>query len=84
MAIGVETGRLSWMRAAWEVDNGSPNRSYHASVAKCYAADMCNRVASDAVQVFGGAGFNSEYPVSSRGRVRWLVFLDLMRLILIG
>lgn len=66
MAIGVETGRLSWMRAAWEVDNGSPNRSYHASVAKCYAADMCNRVASDAVQVFGGAGFNSEYPVSSR------------------
>jgi len=63
MAIGVETGRLSWMRAAWEVDNGSQNRSYHASVAKCYAADMCNRVASDAVQVFGGAGFNSEYPV---------------------
>lgn len=65
MAIGVETGRLSWMKAAWEVDNLSKNRGYHASIAKCYAADMCNRVASDAVQVFGGAGFNSEYPVSS-------------------
>lgn len=63
MAIGVETARLAWMRAAWEVDQMSPDRSYHASVAKCYAADMANRVASDAVQVFGGAGFNSEYPV---------------------
>lgn len=63
MAIGVETGRLSWMRAAWEVDNTLKNRSMHASIAKCYASDMANRVASDAVQVFGGAGFNSEYPV---------------------
>lgn len=63
MAIGVETARLAWMRAAWEVDRGSKNRSVHASIAKCYAADMANRVASDAVQVFGGAGFNSEYPV---------------------
>lgn len=63
MAIGVETGRLSWMRAAWEVDRGSKNRGVHASIAKCYASDMANRVASDAVQVFGGAGFNSEYPV---------------------
>lgn len=63
MAIGVETGRLMWKKAAWEEDNGSRNRAYFASIAKCYAADMANRVASDAVQVFGGAGFNSEYPV---------------------
>lgn len=65
MAIGVETGRLMWMKAAWEEDNETLNRAYNASIAKCYTADMCNRVASDAVQVFGGAGFNSEYPVSS-------------------
>lgn len=63
MAIGVETGRLGWMRAAWEVDNNTRSKSLHASIAKCYASDMANRVASDAVQVFGGAGFNSEYPV---------------------
>lgn len=63
MAIGIETGRLAWQRAAWEVDRNSKNKSIHASIAKCYAADMANRVASDAVQVFGGAGFNSEYPV---------------------
>lgn len=63
MAIGVETSRLSWKRAAWEVDRNAPNKGLHASVAKCYASDTANRVASDAVQIFGGAGFNSEYPV---------------------
>lgn len=34
-----------------------------ASVAKCYASEIANKAASDAVQVFGGNGFNSEYPV---------------------
>lgn len=37
--------------------------SYYSSIAKCYSADMANKVASDAVQIFGGSGFNSEYPV---------------------
>lgn len=62
MAVGVETSRLAWMKAAWEVDNGLKN-TYTASIAKCYAADVANKCATDAVQVFGGAGFNSEYPV---------------------
>lgn len=39
------------------------DNTIHASIAKCYAADMVNRVASDAVQIFGGAGYNTEYPV---------------------
>ncbi|XP_055844332.1 medium-chain specific acyl-CoA dehydrogenase, mitochondrial [Episyrphus balteatus] len=62
MAIGVETARLAYQLSAWEVDQGRRN-SYYASIAKCHAADMVNKVASDAVQVFGGNGFNSEYPV---------------------
>lgn len=62
MAIGIETARLAWMKAAWEVDNGKRN-SYAASIAKCYAADVANKCATDAVQIFGGNGFNSEYPV---------------------
>jgi acyl-CoA dehydrogenase len=37
--------------------------SYQASIAKMFAADMANKVASDAVQIFGGNGFNTEYPV---------------------
>lgn len=34
-----------------------------ASVAKCHASEIANKAASDAVQVFGGNGFNTEYPV---------------------
>ncbi|KAH0812017.1 hypothetical protein GEV33_010775 [Tenebrio molitor] len=62
MAIGVETSRLAWMKSAWQVDRGERN-SYAASIAKCYAADVANKCATDAVQIFGGNGFNTEYPV---------------------
>lgn len=62
MAIGAETARLAYQRAAWEFDQGRRN-TYFASLAKCHAGDVANRAATDAVQVFGGAGFNSEYPV---------------------
>ncbi|XP_047544297.1 probable medium-chain specific acyl-CoA dehydrogenase, mitochondrial isoform X3 [Vanessa atalanta] len=62
MAVGVETARLAWQKAAWMVDHGQKN-TVMASVAKCYASEIANKSASDAVQVFGGNGFNSEYPV---------------------
>ncbi|XP_035206754.1 medium-chain specific acyl-CoA dehydrogenase, mitochondrial-like [Stegodyphus dumicola] len=62
MAIGIEVSRMAWMRAAWQTDNGERN-TYFASIAKALAADVANKCATDAVQIFGGNGFNSEYPV---------------------
>lgn len=62
MAMETELGRLAWMRAAWEVDQGRRN-TYYASIAKGFAGDAANRAATNAVQVFGGNGFNTEYPV---------------------
>ena len=62
MAIGIETARLMTHRAAWETDQGKRN-TYYASIAKALAADVANKCATDAVQVFGGNGFNTEYPV---------------------
>ncbi|KAL3275513.1 hypothetical protein HHI36_020272 [Cryptolaemus montrouzieri] len=62
MAVGVELCRLSWMKGAWEYDQGVRN-TYTAAIAKCFAGDMVNKIATDAVQVFGGNGYNSEYPV---------------------
>lgn len=62
MAMKVELARMAYQRAAWEVDQGRKN-TYYASIAKAFAGDIANQVASDAVQVFGGNGFNSEYPV---------------------
>lgn len=62
MAINVEMGRLITYKSAWEVEQGRRN-SYWASIAKAHCADMANKSAADAVQIFGGNGYNSEYPV---------------------
>lgn len=62
MAINIETARLAWKMAAWQTDNGIRN-SYFSSIAKAHAGDIANKCVSDAVQIFGGAGFNTEYPV---------------------
>uniref|UniRef100_A0A8C1PBR3 Medium-chain specific acyl-CoA dehydrogenase, mitochondrial n=1 Tax=Cyprinus carpio TaxID=7962 RepID=A0A8C1PBR3_CYPCA len=62
MAMKVELARMAYQRAAWEVDQGRRN-TYYASIAKAFAGDIANQCAADAVQIFGGNGFNSEYPV---------------------
>lgn len=62
MAIGIESSRLCYQKSAWQIDNGMRN-TYMASIAKALAADVANKSATDAVQIFGGNGFNTEYPV---------------------
>ncbi|MCB9672907.1 MAG: acyl-CoA dehydrogenase family protein [Alphaproteobacteria bacterium] len=62
MAKDIEAARLLVRQAAWMKDNGIQNTMY-ASMAKAFAADAAHRIASDAVQIFGGYGFNTEYPV---------------------
>lgn len=62
MVVGIETARLVTLKAASMFDAGQRN-SLWASVAKYWAAEVANKSATDAVQIFGGAGYNSEYPV---------------------
>lgn len=62
MAMNVEAARLLVHKAAWSVDSGSKNTTA-AAFAKAFAADMAMKVCTDAVQVFGGYGYMSEYPV---------------------
>ena len=62
MAINLELSRLMTYRAAFDVDS-KVRSSYFASIAKCFAADTAVQAANNAIQVFGGAGFNTEYPV---------------------
>ena len=62
MAIGVEAARMLTYKSAYEIDNGRRNTIF-ASMAKAMAGDHCNKVVADAVQIFGGNGFNTEYPV---------------------
>ncbi len=62
MAKSIDASRLLVWHAAWKIDNGLSNVK-EAAMAKCFAADEAMRIAVDAVQVFGGYGFNTEFPV---------------------
>ncbi|GAB6031524.1 hypothetical protein CHUAL_009293 [Chamberlinius hualienensis] len=62
MAAGVELARLAVQKASYEFDQGRKN-TFHSSIAKWYVGDVANKNATDAVQIFGGNGFNTEYPV---------------------
>jgi len=61
MATGIELSRLMVRKSAWELDQGRRN-TYYASIAKSFASDVANKSAADCVQIFGGNGYNSEYP----------------------
>ena len=61
MASDIEASRLLTWKSAAQIDNGQRN-TLNAAYAKRVAADTAMRVATDAVQVYGGNGFNAEYP----------------------
>jgi len=62
MACAIQAARLLVWQSAWTIDQGKRN-TREAAFAKLFAADTAVRVATDAVQVFGGNGFSKEYPV---------------------
>jgi alkylation response protein AidB-like acyl-CoA dehydrogenase len=63
MAMQVHAARLMVHHAARQVDAGFRGNTYEASMAKCWAGDAAMKVATDAVQVFGGYGYTREFPV---------------------
>jgi alkylation response protein AidB-like acyl-CoA dehydrogenase len=63
MAMGIEAARLMVYRSLELCDRGDPRMTYFSAAAKCFASDVAMRVTTDAVQVLGGYGYISEYPV---------------------
>ncbi len=63
MACEIEAARLLAWQAAWAMDNNIRNTKL-AAFAKRFAADTAMKVATDAVQIFGGYGYSNEYPVA--------------------
>lgn len=61
MATEVEAARQLTYYAAQMKDSGQRS-DLEAGMAKLFAADMVERVTSDALQVFGGYGYAMEYP----------------------
>ncbi|HUH59617.1 MAG TPA: acyl-CoA dehydrogenase family protein [Candidimonas sp.] len=62
MRMRLEAARLLTYQAAWLVDQGRPN-TIQASMAKAFAADAAMWAATEAVQIFGGMGYSTDYPV---------------------
>ena len=62
MGVRVEASRLLVYQAAALLDAGQPN-TLQAAYAKLFAADSAMFCATEAVQVFGGMGYSTEYPV---------------------
>ncbi|MBM7244403.1 acyl-CoA dehydrogenase family protein [Rhodococcus fascians] len=62
MAAAVDSARATYLDAARRRDAGLPY-SRNASVAKLIATDAAMKVATDAVQVFGGYGYTRDFRV---------------------
>ena len=62
MAMEIEAARALVYKSAWMMDTGQRNTKF-AAMAKAFAADVANKTATNAVQVFGGYGYSEEYPV---------------------
>jgi butyryl-CoA dehydrogenase len=67
MAAELDAARMLTLQAACLKDKGA-RFSKQAAMAKLFAADACNRAAREAVQVFGGNGYVTEFPVERHFR----------------
>ena len=63
MKTEVEAARLLLYEAARKCDEGSPDVTLWAAMAKLKCGDVAMSVTTDAVQVLGGFGYSAEYPV---------------------
>jgi alkylation response protein AidB-like acyl-CoA dehydrogenase len=61
MATEVETARTAMWRAAWLFDRGPCMRE--AAMAKLFASEVAQRVTWEAMQIHGGYGYITEFPV---------------------
>ena len=62
MATEIAAARHLVYHAAWLYGNGRPH-SREAAMAKLYASEACMRATTKAVQLHGGYGYTTEYPV---------------------
>ena len=62
MATQVEAARQLYLHAARLRDEGKPCLK-EASMAKLFASEMAEKVCSDAIQIHGGYGYVSDFPV---------------------
>ena len=68
MATRLEAARALVYATARMIDSGARKFTEEASMAKVFASDTAMKVTTDAVQIFGGAGYMRDYPVEKMMR----------------
>ena len=63
IATQIEAARHLVFQAATKVDGKAPDLTKVAAMAKLFASDMAMRVTTDCVQLLGGYGYITDYPV---------------------
>jgi alkylation response protein AidB-like acyl-CoA dehydrogenase len=63
MGIKIEAARNLVYASAAATERGDKRGGYMAAAAKAYASDIAMQVTTDAVQLFGGAGYTMDFPV---------------------
>lgn len=63
MRVELESARLLLYEAARKCDAEAPDLTLWAALAKLKAGDVAMRITTDAVQILGGFGYSTEYPV---------------------
>src|SRR5699024_6983911 len=63
MGTKIEAARHLVYASAAAPERGDARQTCMASAAKTYASDVAMEVTTDAVQLFGGAGYTSDFPV---------------------
>ena len=63
MAMNIAAARSLTYAAAVKSERGEKDLTFFSAAAKCFATDVAMKVTTDAVQVLGGYGYVSDYPV---------------------
>ena len=63
MAMNLEAARQMVYVAAAKSERNDPDLPFFGAAAKCFASDVAMQVTTDAVQLLGGAGYVTDYPV---------------------
>ncbi|KAA2260918.1 acyl-CoA dehydrogenase [Solihabitans fulvus] len=63
MAMKIEAARHMVYVSAARAERGEPNLGFISAAAKCFASDVAMEVTTNAVQLFGGAGYTRDFPV---------------------
>jgi alkylation response protein AidB-like acyl-CoA dehydrogenase len=63
MVMQTEAARQLIYAAAAKAERGEPGLTWYSASAKAFASDVAMKVTTDAVQLFGGAGYTQDFPV---------------------